>query len=149
LLLAVLAVVVVWLVLKHSTLGLRLKAVGLNETASRRAGLRTSFYIILAMVVSGGLGGLGGAIMILGQQFYLTSDFSSGYGFDGLVVGLLSRGSAVGVVIGALLFGFLRSGSINMEITAHVPSAVVLICQGLIVIFIAGSAIFTNRKANR
>ena len=91
----------------------------------------------------------GRAGMIRGQQFYLTSDFSSGYGFDGLVVGLLSRGSAVGVVIGALLFGFLRSGSINMEITAHVPSAVVLICQGLIVIFIAGSAIFTNRKANR
>ena len=87
--------------------------------------------------------------MILGQQFYLTSDFSSGYGFDGLVVGLLSRGSAVGVVIGALLFGFLRSGSINMEITAHIPSAVVLICQGLIVIIIAGSAILTNRKSNR
>jgi len=149
LLLAVVAVVVVWLVLKHSTLGLRLRAVGLNETASRRAGLRTSFYIILAMAVSGGLGGLGGAIMILGQQFYLTSDFSSGYGFDGLVVGLLSRGSAVGVVIGALLFGFLRSGSINMEITAHIPSAVVLICQGLIVIIIAGSAILTNRKSNR
>lgn len=146
---AVVAVVVVWLLLKHSTLGLRLRAVGLNETASRRAGLRTSFYIILAMAVSGGLGGLGGAIMILGQQFYLTSDFSSGYGFDGLVVGLLSRGSAVGVVLGALLFGFLRSGSINMEITAHVPSAVVLICQGLIVIAIAGSAIFVNRRPNR
>jgi simple sugar transport system permease protein len=146
---ALVAVVVVWLVLKHSTLGLRLRAVGLNEMASRRAGLRTNFYIILAMAVSGGLGGLGGAIMILGQQYYLTSDFSSGYGFDGLVVGLLSRGSAVGVVIGALLFGFLRSGSINMEISAHVPSAVVLICQGLIVIIIAGSAIFTSRKVGR
>ncbi len=56
---------------------------------------------------------------------------------------------AVGDVLGALLFGFLRSGSINMEITAHIPSAVVLICQGLIVIIIAGSAILTNRKSNR
>ncbi|MGN1290561.1 MAG: hypothetical protein ACI4XG_28815 [Bradyrhizobium sp.] len=52
-------------------------------------------------------------------------------------------------MIGALLFGFLRSGSINMEISAHVPSAVVLICQGLIVIVIAGSAILTNRKVTR
>lgn len=149
LLLAILAVVAIWLVLKHGTLGLKLRAVGLNETASRRAGLRTGFFIILAMGVSGALGGLGGAIMILGQQFYLTSEFSSGYGFDGLVVGLLSRGSAFGVVIGALLFGFLRSGSINMEITAHIPSAVVLICQGLIVIIIAGSAIFVERKPNQ
>lgn len=146
---AIIAVLLVWLVLKHSALGLRLRAVGLNETASRRAGLHVRFYVILAMAVAGGLGGLSGAIMILGQQYYLTNDFSSGYGFDGLVVGLLSRGSAVGVVIGALLFGFLRSGSISMEISAHVPAAVVLICQGLIVIFIAGSAIFTNRKTTR
>jgi len=146
--LAIVAVIVVWFVLRHTALGLKLRAVGLNEMASRRAGLRASWLIILAMGVSGALGGLGGAIMILGQQYYLTSDFSSGYGFDGLVVGLLSRGSAVGVVIGALLFGFLRSGSINMEITAHIPSAVVLICQGLIVIAIAGSAILMNRKPN-
>lgn len=146
--LAIVAVVVVWFVLRHTALGLKLRAVGLNEMASRRAGLRASWLIILAMGVSGALGGLGGAIMILGQQYYLTSDFTSGYGFDGLVVGLLSRGSAVGVVIGALLFGFLRSGSINMEITAHVPSAVVLICQGLIVIAIAGSALLMNRKPN-
>lgn len=62
------------------------------------------------------------------------------------MVGLLSRGSAIGVVLGALLFGFLRSGSIDMEITAHVPAAVVLICQGLIVVIIAGSAIFVERK---
>lgn len=149
LLIAAVAVVAVWLVLKHSPLGVRLRAVGLNATASRRAGMRTSLHVVLAMTVSGGFGGLAGAIMILGQQFYLTSDFSSGYGFDGLVVGLLSRGSAAGVVIGALLFGFLRSGSINMEISANVPSAVVLICQGLIVIIIAGSTILTNRKASR
>lgn len=147
--LAIIAVVAVGIILARSPLGLKLRAVGLNETASRRAGIRAGSLIILAMAVSGGLGGLAGAIMILGQQFYLTSDFSSGYGFDGLVVGLLSRGSAFGVVIGALLFGFLRSGSIDMEITAHVPAAVVLICQGLIVIFIAGSSIFVDRKAGR
>jgi general nucleoside transport system permease protein len=146
---AVIMAFLVWLVLKHSAFGLRLRAVGLNATASRRAGMQTSRYIVLAMAVSGGLGGLAGAIMVLGQQFYLTSDFSSGYGFDGLVVGLLSRGSVIGVVLGALLFGFLRSGSINMEISAQVPAAVVLICQGLIVIIIAGSAMFTDRKVGR
>jgi ABC-type uncharacterized transport system permease subunit len=146
---AVIMALLIWLLLKHSAFGLRLRAVGLNETASRRAGMQTSRYIVLAMAVSGGLGGLAGAIMILGQQFYLTSDFSSGYGFDGLVVGLLSRGSVIGVVLGALLFGFLRSGSINMEISAQVPAAVVLICQGLIVIIIAGSASLTERKVAR
>lgn len=147
--LAIVAVIAVGITLARSPLGLKLRAVGLNEAASRRAGLRTGALIVLAMTVSGGLGGLAGAIMILGQQFYLTSGFSSGYGFDGLVVGLLSRGSALGVVVGALLFGFLRSGSLDMEITAHVPAAIVLICQGLIIILIAGSSIFVDRKQRR
>jgi general nucleoside transport system permease protein len=149
LVLFLLAVVLVWLVLQRSAFGLRLRAVGLNETASRRAGIATGSAIVTSMAVSGALGGLAGAVMIQGQNFYLTSDFSSGYGFDGLVVGLLSRGSVAGVVVGALLFGFLRSGSIAMEISAHVPAAVMLVCQGLIVIFVAGSAWLLDRKAGR
>jgi ABC-type uncharacterized transport system permease subunit len=149
LILFVVAVVLVWLVLQRSAFGLKLRAVGLNETASRRAGIATGSAIVAAMAAAGGLGGLAGAIMIQGQNFYLTSDFSSGYGFDGLVVGLLSRGSAAGVVVGSLLFGFLRSGSIAMEISAHVPAAVMLICQGLIVIAVAGSTWILDRKAGR
>jgi simple sugar transport system permease protein len=99
--------------------------------------------------VAGGLGGLAGAIMIQGEQYILKSGFTSGYGFDGLVVGLLARGSALGVVAGALLFGFLRSGGLSMEISAGVPAAVVMIIQGLIVIAIAGSAILTERESAR
>lgn len=149
LVLFVIAVVAVWVVLKHSAFGLKLRAVGLNELASRRAGIRTGRLIVASMAIAGGLGGLAGAIMIQGQNYYLTNEFSSGYGFDGLVVGLLSRGSPLGVVVGALLFGFLRSGSIAMEITAHVPAAVVLICQGLIVIAVAGSTWLIDRKASK
>src|SRR5205085_1686864 len=92
LILFVVAVILVWLVLQRSAFGLQLRAVGLNETASRRAGIASRSVIVTSMAVSGALGGLAGAIMIQGQNFYLTTDFSSGYGFDGLVVGLLSRG---------------------------------------------------------
>ena len=60
--------------------------------------------------------------------------------------GLLARGSAAGVVAGALLFGFLRSGGLAMEITAGVPAAVVVVTQGLIVIVIAGSAILMKGR---
>lgn len=149
LVLFVVAVVVVWVVLKHSTFGLKLRAIGLNELASRRAGIRTGSMIVASMAISGGLGGLAGAIMIQGQNYYLTNDFSSGYGWDGLVVGLLARNSPVGVVAFALLFGFLRSGSISMEISAHIPAAVVVICQGLIVIAVAGSVWLIDGKASK
>ena len=146
LVLFVIAVIAVWLVLERSAFGLKLRAVGLNETASRRAGIATARLVVASMAVAGGLGGLAGAVMIQGQNFYLTNEFSSGYGFDGLVVGLLSRGSPLGVVVGALLFGFLRSGSIAMEISAQVPAAVVLICQGLIFIAVAGSVLLGEKK---
>src|SRR3546814_20541416 len=87
--------------------------------------------------------------MLQGEQYYLKTGFSSGYGFDGLVVGLLSRGSATGVLAGALFFGFLRSGGISMEIMAGVPAALTLVIPGLIVIAVAGSVIQIGRASCR
>jgi simple sugar transport system permease protein len=87
--------------------------------------------------------------MLLGEQYVLKAGFSSGYGFDGLVAGLLARGSIVGVLAAALLFGFLRSGGINMEMVAGVPSALVVVIQGLIIITLAGAALFIDRRSAR
>jgi len=56
------------------------------------------------MAAAGALGGLAGAFMLQGEQWVLKAGFSSGYGFDGLVVGLLARGSVTGVIAAALLF---------------------------------------------
>jgi general nucleoside transport system permease protein len=83
--------------------------------------------------------------MLQGDQYALKSGFSSGYGFDGLVVGLLARGSLPGVFAGALLFGLLRSGGINMEMAASVPSALVQVVQGLIILAVAGAALWMDR----
>ena len=74
-------------------LGLRLRAIGLNPVAARRAGMRIAPAIVLVLFLAGALGGLAGAFMLQGDQGSLKARFSSGYGFDGLVVGLLARGS--------------------------------------------------------
>jgi simple sugar transport system permease protein len=137
--------VLVAVCLARSAIGLELRAVGLNETASRRAGLPVERLVIGALAASGGLAGLAGAIMIQGDQHYLTSGFSSGFGFDGLVVGLLARGSATAVVLFALLFGCLRSGGLSMEMSAQVPSAIVVICQGVMVVAIATATALSRR----
>jgi len=140
-----LAAVAVGILLSKSAIGLKLRAVGLNEMATRRAGIAVEKVVIGALAASGAMGGLAGAIMIQGDQHYLTSGFSSGFGFDGLVVGLLARGSAPAVVACAFLFGCLRSGGLSMEMSAHVPSSVVVVCQGIIVIAIAGAATLIER----
>lgn len=145
LLLCLVAGIATAILLQRSTFGLRLRAVGLNELAARRAGMPCDGLLIVALGLAGALGGLAGASMIQGEQYYLKAGFSSGYGFDGLVVGLLSRGSATGVLAGALFFGFLRSGGISMEISAQVPAALTLVIQGLIVIAVAGSVILAEK----
>jgi simple sugar transport system permease protein len=135
--------------LARTLFGIHLRSVGLNLLASRRAGMPIDRTIVLAMALAGALGGLAGALMLQGDQYSLKSGFSSGYGFDGLVVGLLARGSIMGVFAGALLFGFLRSGGINMEMVVAVPSALVLVVQGVIILTLAGAAFWTDRQGVR
>ena len=137
---------VVAVALEKTVWGLRLRAIGLNTLAARRAGMRIAPSIVLVLFLAGALGGLAGAFMLQGDQGSLKARFSSGYGFDGLVVGLLARGSVAGVVAAALLFGFLRSGGISMEMETGVPSALVLVIQGLIILLLAGAAFWIDRR---
>jgi ABC-type uncharacterized transport system permease subunit len=143
-LLAVGVLIAGWIALRHGMLGMRLRAVGLGAGAALRAGLDTARTQVLALSLSGATGGLAGALLVLAVPFVLQDGFSSGYGFDGLVVGLLARGSILGVVAGAVLFGLLRSGGVSLEIGVGVPSETLLIVQALIVIAVAGTAVLVR-----
>jgi general nucleoside transport system permease protein len=148
-LLAIGVLIAAWIAIRHGMLGMRLRAVGLGAGAALRAGLDTGRTQILAMSLSGATGGLAGALLILAIPFVLQDGFSSGYGFDGLVVGLLARGSILGVVAGAALFGLLRSGGVALEIGVGIPSETVLIVQALIIIAVAGTAVLTRGDRSR
>ena len=132
--------IVAGIVLAKTLFGLQLRAVGFNPVAASRAGISYARMVMISLATAGALGGLAGGFMLLGEQYVLKDGFSSGYGFDGLVAGLLARGSVVDVIAAALLFGFLRSGGINMEMVAGVPTALVMVIQGLIVVTLAGAA---------
>jgi ABC-type uncharacterized transport system permease subunit len=138
--------IVAAIVLSKTAFGLQLRAVGFNPIAASRAGISYSRMVLISLAAAGALGGLAGGFMLLGEQYVLKDGFSSGYGFDGLVAGLLARGSIVGVIAAALLFGFLRSGGINMEMVAGVPTALVMVIQGLIVVTLAGASFFIGRR---
>ena len=138
--------IVAGIVLAKTVFGLQLRAVGFNPVAASRAGISYARMVLASLAIAGALGGLAGGFMLLGDQYVLKDGFSSGYGFDGLVAGLLARGSVVGVVAAALLFGFLRSGGINMEMVAGVPTALVMVIQGLIVVTLAGAAFFIDGR---
>ena len=140
---------VVAAVISRTRFGFSLRSVGYNPQAAKRAGIAITWTMVTALAIAGALGGLGGAIMLQGDQYSLKAGFSSGYGFDGLVVGLLARSSITGVFVAALLFGFMRSGGINMEMVAQVPAALVLVVQAIVILILAGSTLWLSHKGEK
>lgn len=130
------AVIVYWLLFK-TTIGFTLRAVGANPNAARYSGMSIKRAIVLAMLLSGGLAGLGGAAQVLGVDHWVGQGFSAGYGFDAIAIALLGKSHPLGVVLAALLFGFLRSGATSMQSMAGIPIDIISIIQGLVIIFVA------------
>jgi simple sugar transport system permease protein len=131
----------VWWLLLRSTVGFRLRAVGSNPDAARTAGIDISRMYILAMVLAGGLAGLGGANQVLGVQYSLAPGFSANLGFDAITLALLGRANPWGVVAAAFLFGMLRAGAVQMQAATGTPVDMVVIIQSLIIIFVAAPAL--------
>lgn len=149
--LAVVLVALLGIVLRHSVAGLRLRAVGLSGPASARLGVPVNRTAFLGLTAAGGFSGLGGGLLVTTAPFILADGFSSGFGFSGLVVGLLARGSMLAVSAVSVLFGFLVSGGINLQLAAGVPATTVTVVQSVLVILIAGTAWWTTgaRPARR
>lgn len=136
-LLALIAAGIIYIIIKHSTLGYRITAVGLNQKASNYAGISVQRTIMLVMAASGGLAGLAGASEVMGLKYRLFEQVSPGYGFDAIAIAFLSRGNVLGVVLNSLFFGALRSGANVMQRSAGAPVTVIYAIQGLTVLFIA------------
>ncbi|MDV7083125.1 ABC transporter permease [Rhodococcus opacus] len=140
---AVVAVLIVGVVLRRTAVGVRLRSVGLNPDASARLGLPVGRLRFLSLSCAGAFSGLAGGILVATAPFVLVEGFSSGYGFSGLVVGLLARGSMLAVGAVSLLLGFLVSGGINLQLAAGVPASTVSIVESLMIILIAGAVLWT------
>lgn len=134
------AAVVSWL-LYRSTLGFEFRAVGLNPSAARCAGMSIAKALILTMAISGGLAGLAGGTEILGVNKAMTPGFSPGYGFDGIAIALLGGSTPLGVVLSALLFGALRAGATPMQAATGIPIDLVVVIQALVIMFVAAPAL--------
>jgi general nucleoside transport system permease protein len=136
-LIAVAAVVATAWLLSRSTLGFRFKTVGASPSAARSAGISVERAWVLAFLIAGGLAGLSAATIVQGQTAPLTTNSYGTYGFDGITVALLGRSRPFGVVLAGLLFGALNGGGTVMEAATGVPSDVVDVIKGLIVLLVA------------
>jgi general nucleoside transport system permease protein len=150
---ALIAVFIMWFLLEKTTRGYELRSVGFNQHASHYAGMNVDTNIILSMVISGAFAGLAGAMEGLGTFGYASIKGGfTGVGFDGIAVALLGANGPIGVILAALLFGALKVGALNMPLEAGVPNELVDIIIALIVFFVAASymiRLFIDRMSKK
>ena len=140
LIIAIVAVAVFAVLLWRTSLGYEIRATGYSQKAARYAGVSVRRTIIVTMLIAGAFSGLAGAIQIAGIDHNLTDKyFSDTTGFDAIAVALLGLGSAVGIVLAALLFGALHAGGAVMQADAGISSSLVQVLQALILFSIAAN----------
>lgn len=139
----------VYIFLWHTTIGYRIRAVGLNPDASRYAGIPVRRYVALSLILSGAFAGLAGAIEVMGLHHRMVEGVSGGYGFSGIVAALFGKLHPLGAIPASFLFGALLVGADKMQRVVQVPSALVIALQGLVVIFVVSSDIWARRRAQQ
>ena len=133
-----LAAVAYWWIMDRSTIGFRIRAVGINPNAASTAGINVKTVTLVTMAISGAFIGLAAATQV--QDIHrsgFTPGVHAGIGFDAITVALLGGNNPVGIVFAGILFGALKAGSYQMEIVAGIPKDIIPVIQGLIVLFIA------------
>ncbi len=134
-LIAILAVIGFWVLMSRSVFGYELKAVGLSPDAARTAGIGVSRMLVTAMLMSGALAGIAGAVEVMGIHGKFYDQFSPGYGFDSIAVAFLGGTTAVGTALSAVLFGALKNGALGMQIDTDTPKEIVTLIQATVIIF--------------
>jgi len=123
-------------VVSRSAWGFKLRATGLNPHAAHYAGIRISKMIIIVMLISGALAGLGSVNSIMGSTHYLSLNFVGGAGFIGIAIALMGRQHPVGIFLSAVLFGALTQGGFDLSLEKqNIPPEMVILVQGLIILF--------------
>ena len=134
---AVIACIVIKWFITRTTLGYEIRAVGLNKKGAETAGINVGQAWIIAMLISGGIAGLAGVNQVLGVDRRLISEFSPGYGFNGIAVAALAADDPLGVILAGLIFGVLRAGALELNRTTGIPVEFVDVIQATVVIFVS------------
>ena len=139
--------VVIYYFINNTSSGFKLRAVGLNQVASKFNGYSVKKYMLLSFIISGAIAGLGGSVELHGTQYRLMSGFGEGYGFDGIAIALIGQLNPIATILVAYLFAILRTGATTMQVGTGMPTAIIDIIQALVIIFaVAGSSLVNLPK---
>jgi len=133
---SVLVIGMVFLLLRGTHFGLRLKAVGKNSKAAFLMGVPTWQYSMFAFLLCGAFAGLAGGIQVMGIYHRLLPNISNGYGFLGLLVAMLINYQALWAAPIAFLFAAVNIGSVQLQIQYKLDSSFAGVLQDMLVLLV-------------
>ena len=122
--------------LEHTPFGYDLRTSGVQAAAAEYGGVNAKLTTVRAMTLSGAIGGIGGSVWVLmseGRWMASVPDL----GFDGITVSILAGNNPIGVLPAAFLFGLLKGGALEIGFQTDVPTELVGVLRGLIILFVA------------
>jgi ABC-type uncharacterized transport system permease subunit len=134
--LAIVGIIFVTIILQGTYFGLKLKAVGKNNKSSFLLGIPTNRYMLLAFILCGLFAGLVGGLQVTGFQHVLRNSISGGYGYLGLMVGMLANIQTLIAAPIAFIFIALSKGATGLGIDLKLDSNLSGVIQGSLVIFV-------------
>jgi len=146
---SILSCIAVYYFMFKTPLGYSIRAVGLNPSAARTSGILVDRVVNSAMILSGGLCGLGGGVYILGVAHELVPGQASGIGYTAVVVSLLGNVHPLGVIFASIFFGGLISGMSSVERALQIPETLALLSQGIIIVLILVIQVFAKYEIKR
>lgn len=134
-LLALAACLAVWLLIWRTRLGYEIRALGHSEPAAIYAGIHPLRTVMWAMLISGALAGLMAVNTVMGEAERLVMNSVEGAGFIGIAVALMGRNHPLGVLLAAILFGFLYQGGAELALWTDIPRELIVVIQALVILF--------------
>ena len=132
---AIAACVLVWALIWKTRLGYEIRSFGQSESAAKYAGISPTKIIMVTMLISGALAGMMAINNVQGEAERLVLNAVEGAGFIGIAVALMGRNHPFGVLVAALLFGFLYQGGAELALWTSIPRELIIVIQALVILF--------------
>ncbi len=142
--------------INRTRLGLEMRSAGLSPLTAKYQGVNTKVISVLALVIGGGIAGIGGSLEIMGGKYQYLDTYFTNYGYDGIAVSFMANNNPLGIIITAVFVSMLKVGAVSLDRQTNISSNYVVALQGLIIIFLVSPYIvrvlikkfnLRNRKA--
>jgi simple sugar transport system permease protein len=144
--LALAAALILWFLVVKTRWGFEIKMIGKNQHAARCQGVNIKRTIIITLLISGALAGLGGAAEVAGISHRLQKGIDMGYGYTAIIIAWMAQLNPIAVVFVAVIMGGLLVGGDQLQMMAGLPASMGLVIQGLLLFPLLAGTVFSEYK---